>query len=119
MTFFIYTKSGSVVDCLVTSAQEVKKCRIVVSDLPAANYDYLTNLGTKNRTFNINGLITGSNGNSQIRSLTGTTGSILFYDMWGVASINQTQVLFGDVDFSDEEKKPAQRNFSFECFEVI
>jgi len=122
MPVTLYTQSGSIVNCWVEKLIEVKTQKKVVNELPTANYDYIQNLGTRLRTFDANGGVTGSNqiiGISQLRSLPGTTGSIIYTDVYGFFSIPQTQVFYGDVQFEDTEKEPMKRNFSLSLTEVI
>jgi hypothetical protein len=103
----------------VEKITEVKTHRTVVGDLPTASLDYIQSLGTKNRSFVVDGGITGSAGVSQLRSLPGTTGSITYSDANGVATIPQTQLFYIDVKFDDKESAPMLRKFSLSAIEVI
>lgn len=86
--------------------------------LPTAAKDYIQNLGNRNRTFTLEGGVTGS-GIAQLRQMPGTTGSIYFADIYGIDSIPTTEVYFTNLDFKDDEQKPTIRKFTIEAVEVI
>jgi hypothetical protein len=119
LTITILNSSGSTVNCWVDQINEVKTTRTVINDLPLADYNYVNDLGTKNRTFIIDGGISGSAGNSQVRALSGTTGSIAYVDAWGGTAIAQTQLFFSDVKFTDKAEEPMIRKFSIDAVEVL
>ncbi len=119
MGVLIYNSSYSpILQCWIEKITETKIQRTVIQDLPTANQDFIQSLGTKNRTFDLNGGVSGS-GVAQIRALPGTTGSFLAVDAWGTTMIPQTQVFFMDVKFSDDANSPLMRKFSLSTVEVV
>ena len=118
MGVLIKNSSGSTVNCWVERITETKSQRSVIQDLWSANMDYIQSLGTKNRSFTLDGGCTGS-GVSQIRALPGTTGSIFAVDAWGETILPSTEVFFGDITFTDDANSPSKRKFNFICTEVV
>ena len=119
MTTTLLTSSGSTVNCWVEKITEVKQQRTVITDNPTATGDFIQNLGTKCRTFNITGGVTGSDGVSQLRSLPGTTGSLTFTGFYGGDMIPQAHIFYIDMNFDDTEAEPTLRGFKLSAVEVI
>lgn len=119
MTTYLKTNSGSNVSCWIQGISESKSHRIVVTDLPTASLDYLQNLGSKNRTFTIDGTIYGADGVSQVRSLPGTTGSLQFINDFGQNMIPQVQLFYTNYKLSDKDDEPFVKKFSLEAIEVL
>ncbi len=75
-------------------------------------------MGTKNRTFTIDGGVSGS-GIAQIRQMPGTTGSMLAVDAWGTTMLPLTQFFVNDVSFRDDADAPMMRKFSMSTVEIL
>jgi hypothetical protein len=119
MGVLIRNSSGSLlVQYWVDKITESKVHRTVVQDLPTANYDYIQSLGTKNRSFVVDGGVSGS-GVSQIRAMPGTTGSMLAVDAYGSEIVPLTQIFVNDVKFSDDANNPTFRKFTMSITEVV
>ena len=119
MTTTVKNNAGATVQCAITSIDETKINRTVITDQYTATGDNIQTLGTKSRRFTFKGVVTGSVGVGQIRALPGVTGSILFSDDFGNTMIATTEVFYTDAQFRDSADKPSYRTFTLEMVEVV
>lgn len=102
-----------------------------VHPLPGATKDIIQRLGTSNRNFSVEGIITDVTRFNPVcdyfRTLVGYTGSLGFSNASKVNSdyltgstlfTTRTQVYFTDLSFQDVSSRPMERKFTLRAIEV-
>ena len=88
-----------------------------------ANNDIVQKMGLSNRTFTIDGFVTGSSGITFLNGSLNYTGSIYYsssalnMELIGTAA-TAVKVLYSKVTWQDDGKNPMLRNFSLELMEI-
>jgi len=124
MGFIIIDYTGTVISAvsfLVTDITEKKVSRVIVRNVPTANFDVIQQLGYKNKVFTISGTIFNNvdTRSADFRNMIGKTGSISGSDDRGQTYLPQTQVIFSNVEFDSSGRRPFERKFTLEAVEVI